>query len=55
MTVVGLEELAEMAVELESSARKLAPRPDRDELLRDIARFRAQLTARVSELKAKKQ
>ncbi|MCP1975473.1 MULTISPECIES: hypothetical protein [Bradyrhizobium] len=54
MTVVGIEALAEMAVQLESTARKLAPEPERGELLRDIARCRAQLTARLSELKAKK-
>ncbi|WP_375787745.1 hypothetical protein ACE10Z_09835 [Bradyrhizobium sp. Pha-3] len=54
MTVVDLEELAEMAVQLESTARKLGPSPERDELLRDVARFRAQLATRLSELKAKK-
>ncbi|WP_338692198.1 MULTISPECIES: hypothetical protein [Bradyrhizobium] len=54
MTVVDLEELAEMAVQLESTARKLAPSPERYELLRDVARFRAQLATRLSELKAKK-
>ncbi|WP_426442406.1 hypothetical protein [Bradyrhizobium genosp. P] len=55
MTVVGLEQLAEMAVQLESAARKLAPQPERDELLRDIARFRARLAASLSQLKAKKE
>ena len=54
MTVVGLEELAEMAVQLESTARNVPPSPERDELLRDVARFRAQLAPRLSELKAKK-
>jgi hypothetical protein len=53
MPVVGLEEPAEMAVQLESTARKLAASPERDELLRDVARFHAQLATRLSELKAK--
>ncbi|MFB9266358.1 hypothetical protein ACFFWD_24920 [Bradyrhizobium erythrophlei] len=53
MTSVGMEELAEMVVQLESAARKLAPTPERDELLRDVARFRVQLTAILSERKAK--
>jgi len=54
MTVVDLKELAEMAVQLESTARKLAPTPERDALLRDVARFRTQLATGLSELKAKK-
>jgi hypothetical protein len=46
MTEIGLRELEEMAVQLEATARKLPTGPGRDELLRDIARFRAQLAAR---------
>jgi hypothetical protein len=45
MTVTGLHELKEMAAKLEASARKLPTGPGRDELLQDIARFRATLTA----------
>jgi hypothetical protein len=38
------EELEEMAVKLlEATARKLPQGPNRDDLLRDVARFRAQL------------
>jgi hypothetical protein len=50
-----LQELAEMAVKLEATARKLPQGPNRDDLLRDIARFRAQLVARLPSegLKAK--
>jgi hypothetical protein len=55
MTVVEIEELVETATQLESAARKLPQRPERDELLRDIARFRARLTASLSKLKAKKE
>ncbi|MCW2110278.1 hypothetical protein M2227_003438 [Bradyrhizobium elkanii] len=53
MTVIGLEELAEMAVQLESAARKLPPSQERDALLQDVARFRVQLTAILLERKAK--
>ncbi|MBR0938224.1 hypothetical protein [Bradyrhizobium jicamae] len=42
-------ELEEMAVKLEVAAKKLPQGPDRGELLRDIARFRAHLI----DLKAK--
>jgi hypothetical protein len=42
MSVNGLQELEEMAAKLEATARKL-PLGGRDELLRDIARFRAKL------------
>ncbi len=45
MTVIGLRELEEMAVQLEATARKLPTGPGRDGLLRDIARFRAKLAA----------
>ena len=45
MSVNGLQELEEMAVKLEATARKLLQRPSRDELLRDIARFRVKLAA----------
>jgi hypothetical protein len=47
MTIDGLRELDEMAVKLEATARELPQGPGRDELLRDIARFRAQLAARL--------
>lgn len=43
-----MRELEEMAVRLEATVRKLPMGPDRDELLRDIAGFRAQLVARLS-------
>jgi hypothetical protein len=46
MSVNGVRELEEMAVKLEAAARKLPQGPDRDELLRDIASFRAKLAAR---------
>jgi hypothetical protein len=45
MTLTGLQELSEMAVKLEATARKLPLGASRDELLRDIARFRATLAA----------
>jgi hypothetical protein len=47
MNVNGLQELEEMAAKLEAAARELRQRPSRDELLRDIASFRAQLLARL--------
>jgi hypothetical protein len=47
MTVTDLRELEEMAVKLEAAARKLPQGPGRDDLLRDIANFRAQLVARL--------
>ena len=55
MTVTGIRELEEMAVRLEATARKLPQGPNRDDLLRDIARFRAQLVAMLPSegLKAK--
>ena len=43
MTVTDLRELQEMAAKLEATARKLSTGPRRDELLEDIARFRAQI------------
>jgi hypothetical protein len=43
MIVTSLRHLEEMAAKVEATARKLPQRPDRDELLRDIAKFRAQL------------
>jgi hypothetical protein len=46
MSVNGMRELEEMAVKLEATARKLPQGPGRDELLRDIASFRAKLAAR---------
>ena len=45
MSVNGLQELEEMAVKLEATARKLPTGPGRDELLQDIARFRWKLAA----------
>ncbi|MEH2570649.1 hypothetical protein [Bradyrhizobium sp. AZCC 2289] len=45
MSVNDLQELEEMAVKLEATARKLPQGPNRDDLLRDIARFRAKLAA----------
>jgi len=45
MTVTGLRELEEVAVKLEAKARKLPMGPIRDELLQDIAIFRAQVAA----------
>jgi hypothetical protein len=47
MSVDGLQELVEMAAKLESTIQKL-PAVKRDELLRDIQRIRAQLTALLS-------
>ena len=44
MNVDGLRELDEMASKLEATIHKL-PQVSRDELLRDIKRIRAQLTA----------
>jgi len=55
MSVNDLQELEEMAVKLEATARKLPQGAGRDDLLRDIASFRAQLVARLPSegLKAK--
>lgn len=47
-SVNDMHELEEMAVRLEATVRKLPMGPDRDELLRNIAEFRAQLVARLS-------
>jgi len=47
MTVNGFQELEEMAVKLEATARKLPQGSGRDDLLRDVASFRAQLAARL--------
>ena len=55
--MTDLRELEEMAVKLEAAARKLPQgRLGRDDLLRDIANFRAQLVARLPSegLKVKK-
>ena len=43
MSAEGMLELHEMARKLEATARKLPQAPERDELLRDIERFRAGL------------
>jgi hypothetical protein len=53
MGVDGLLELEEMAAKLEATARKLPQGLKHEELLRDIERFRAQLAAQLSGLKAK--
>ena len=47
MNVDGLRELDEMAAKLEATIHKL-PQVKRDELLRDVERIRAQLTALLS-------
>jgi hypothetical protein len=44
MTLSGLQQLEEMAAKLEATARKLPQGAGRDELLRDIARFRAKVS-----------
>jgi hypothetical protein len=40
-----LQGLRETGAALQTNARKLPPGPDRDKLLQDIARFRAQVAA----------
>jgi len=50
----GLLELEEMAAKLEATARKLPQGLGHDELRQDVERFRAQLTAQLSGLRAKK-
>ena len=47
MNVEGLRDLEEMAAKLEATIHKL-PQFQRDELLRDIERIRAQLTDLLS-------
>lgn len=47
MSANSLQELDEMAVKLDATARKLPEEPGRDDLLRDIAKFRAELLARL--------
>jgi hypothetical protein len=47
MNADGLRELDEMAAKLEATIHKL-PQMKRDELIRDIERIRAQLTALLS-------
>jgi hypothetical protein len=51
MNVDGLRELDEMAAKLESTIQRL-PAVKHDELLRDLQRIRAQLTALLSASKA---
>jgi hypothetical protein len=53
MSVNDLLELNEMAAMLEATARKLARGSGRDELLRDIERFRAKLAELGLKAKAK--
>ena len=43
MSAEGMLELDEMATKLEATARKLPQAPERDELLRDLERFRERL------------
>jgi len=45
MTVTSLLELEEGAAKLEANARKLPMGPGRDDLLQEVARFRARLSA----------
>jgi hypothetical protein len=45
MMASGLRELEEMAAKLEATARKLPMGPGRTELLQDIAKFRARVSA----------
>jgi cell division protein FtsB len=45
MTEADLRELQETAQKLEAAARKLSTGSGRDQLLEDIARFRAQVSA----------
>jgi len=45
MTATKLQELEEMATELLATARKLPPGPDRHNMLQEIGRFRARITA----------
>jgi hypothetical protein len=47
MSANDLQELADMAMELEATARKLPQGQGRDDLLRDVANFRSQLIARL--------
>jgi len=54
MNVDGLRDLEEMAAKLEATARKLPQELRHDDLLRDIERFRAQLTAQLSAMNAEK-
>lgn len=48
MNVNDLQVLEEMAVKLEASARKSARGRTRDDLLRDVATFRAHLAVRLA-------
>ena len=50
MKMDDLRELGRMAVKLEHTARKLPPGPNQAELLKDIDKFRAQLTSRLVKL-----
>jgi hypothetical protein len=45
MRATKLQELEEMATRLLAIARKLPPGPDRQSILREIGRFRAQIFA----------
>ena len=53
MKLDELQELGRMAANLEDTARKLPPGLKQGKLLQDIERFRAQLNAQISKLKAK--
>jgi hypothetical protein len=45
MRATKLQELEEMAATLLATARKLPPGPDRHSIIKEIGRFRAQLSA----------
>ncbi|MGY4352150.1 Tfp pilus assembly protein PilO [Bradyrhizobium sp. GM7.3] len=47
MSANSLQELDEMAVKLDATLRKLPDESGRDDLLQDIAKFRAELLARL--------
>jgi hypothetical protein len=48
MRATKLQELEEMGAKLQASVRKLPPGPDRDNLLQDVGKFRAQIVAMQS-------
>jgi hypothetical protein len=45
MRATKLQELGEMALKLQVTARKLPPGPDRQNILEEIGRFRVQIIA----------
>jgi hypothetical protein len=54
MSVDDILELSEIAAQLQATTSKLPQGLRRDEVLRDIDRFRAQLAHKISALKAEK-